>query len=424
MKRAANRGRGAVRTTARLVSVAAATARVAGAALVHPGRAGDAAADALVRAVESLGGAYIKVGQLLATRSDLIGPRLAHRLSRLQDDVAAMSTTDALAVLDRTRPPLPASAYAAVAKGPVASGSIACVYRWEPEPGAAPVALKLRRPDAAATVPVDTAMLRWCARLCAKTPWMRSSPVVAIVDDLCAAVLNQLDLDRERVMLTRLREALKDEARIVIPAPVDEYSNAELLAMEFITGLDRQMFATAAPSLRDEGITTLVRAMYELVFVHGFVHIDLHQGNAYLLPDGRLVLLDVGFAHVLSEFSRERFTRFFGGMVTGRGQECAEILLTTTKGVDHHGQNLARFQAKVVRLVEESAELDVASFSVPRFAARLFQIQQSNGYYAEPEMMFPLLCLIALEGTVNELAPHMDFQIEAAPYIMSSLIDQ
>lgn len=423
MKRAANRGRDAVRATARLVSVARATARVAGAALVHPRRAGDAAADSLVRAVESLGGAYIKVGQLLATRSDLIGPRLAHRLSRLQDDVAAMSIADALAVLERSQPPLPASAYAAVAKGPVASGSIACVYRWEPEAGA-PVALKIRRPDAAATVPVDTAMLRWFARLCAKTPWMRSSPVVAIVDGLCTAVLNQLDLDRERVMLTRLRGVLKNEARIVIPAPVDEYSNPELLAMEFIAGLDRQMFATATPSLRDEGITTLVRAMYELVFVHGFVHIDLHQGNAYLLPDGRLVLLDVGFAHVLSDFSRERFTRFFGGMVTGRGQECAEILLTTTKGVDHHDQNLVRFQAEVVRLVEESAELDVANFSVPRFAARLFQIQQSNGYYAEPEMMFPLLCLIALEGTVNELAPHMDFQIEAAPYIMSSLIDQ
>ncbi|MEU6994484.1 AarF/ABC1/UbiB kinase family protein [Streptomyces sp. NPDC046465] len=363
------------------------------------------------------------MGQLLATRSDLIGPRLAHRLSRLQDDVAAMSIADAFAVLERSNPPLPASAYAAVAKGPVASGSIACVYRWEPEPGA-PVALKIRRPDAVAKVPVDTAMLRWFARVCAKTPWMRASPVVAIVDDLCAAVFNQLDLDRERVMLTRLRGVLKNEAHIVIPAPSDAYSNSELLAMEFIAGLDRQTFATATPSLRDKGITTLVRAMYELVFVHGFVHIDLHQGNAYLLPDGRLVLLDVGFAHVLSDFSRERFTRFFGGMVTGRGQECAEILLTTTKGVDHHDQNLVRFQAEVVRLVEESAELDVANFSVPRFAARLFQIQQSNGYYAEPEMMFPLLCLIALEGTVNELAPHMDFQIEAAPYIMSSLIDQ
>lgn len=423
MKRAANRSRDAVRTAARLVSVAAAAAGVAGAALRHPRGAGDAAADALVRAVESLGGAYIKVGQLLATRSDLVGPRLARRLSRLQDDVAAMSLADALAVLERSHTPWPASAYAAVANGPVASGSIACVYRWEPESGAA-VALKLRRPDAAATVPVDTAMLRWLARLLAKTPWMRSSPVVAIVDDLCTAVLNQLDLDRERLMLTRLREVLKDEARIVIPAPVDECSDAELLAMEFVAGLDRRMFATAAPSLRDEGITTLVRAMYELVFVHGFVHIDLHQGNAYLLSDGRLVLLDVGFAHVLSDFSRERFTRFFGGMVTGRGQECAEILLSTTKGVDHQGQNLARFRAEVVRLVEESAELDVASFSVPRFAARLFQIQQSNGYYAEPEMMFPLLCLIALEGTVNELAPHMDFQIEAAPYIMSSLIDR
>lgn len=409
--------------TARLVSVATAAARVAGAALLHPRRAGDAAADSLVRAVESLGGAYIKVGQLLATRSDLIGPRLAHRLSRLQDDVAAMSGADALAVLERSGLPLPASAYAAVAKGPVASGSIACVYRWEPEPGA-PVALKIRRPDAAATVPIDTATLRGFARLCAKTPWMRSSPVVAIVDDLCAAVLNQLDLDRERIMLDRLRGLLADEARIAIPAPVDEYSSSEMLAMEFIDGLDRQMFATAAPGLREAGITTLVRAMYELVFIHGFVHIDLHQGNAYLLPDGRLVLLDVGFAHVLSDFSRERFTRFFGGMVTGRGQECAQILLSTTKGADHQDQNLDRFQAEIVRLVEESAELDVAQFSVPRFAARLFQIQQSNGYYAEPEMMFPLLCLIALEGTVNALAPHMDFQIEAAPYIMASLIEQ
>ncbi|MFD6159887.1 ABC1 kinase family protein [Nocardia sp. NPDC060256] len=380
----------------------------------------DIVAGALVDGIERLGGAYIKFGQLLATRPDIVGMRISDQLARLQDSVAPMPVAEALTVLEHAPAQLPAEARAAVEAGPVASGSIACVYRCQPAEGAA-IALKIRRPSAVRTVRADTAILRRFARGVSWLPPFWSSPIVTIVDQLSSAIEAQLDLSHERVMLQMLAGALVDEPDIIVPRPIEQFCGDDLLAMDFLEDLDRDGFAQAGPRQRQQGITTLVRGLYRLIFEHGFIHVDLHQGNAYLLSNGKVALLDVGFAHLLSEFARDRFTQFFGGMVNGHGHRCADIVLSTTSSAGR-GRNPERFREEVIELVEESAEQDVAHFSVPKFAVRLFRIQQRNGYYADPEMTFPLLCLIALEGTVNKFAPEMDFQIEAAPYIMANLL--
>ncbi|MEU7145995.1 AarF/UbiB family protein [Nocardia sp. NPDC046473] len=375
---------------------------------------------ALVDGIERLGGAYIKFGQLLATRPDIVGMRISDGLARLQDSVAPMPVEEALAVLEHAPVQLPADSRVAVEAGPVASGSIACVYRWQPV-GGTPIALKIRRPSAVRTVLADTDIMRRFARGLSWFPPFRSGPIVTIVDQLCGAIEAQLDLAQERVMLQMLADCLVDEPDIVVPRPIEHYCSGDLLAMDFIEDLDRDCFAQATPRQRQHGITTLVRGLYRLIFEYGFIHVDLHQGNAYLLGNGNVALLDVGFAHLLSEFARNRFTQFFGGMVNGHGHRCADIVLSTTSSTGR-GRNPERFRTEIVKLVEDSAEQNVAQFSVPKFAVQLFRIQQRNGYYADPEMTFPLLCLIALEGTVNKFAPEMDFQIEAAPYIMANLL--
>lgn len=380
-----------------------------------------ATATATADAVERLGGAFVKVGQLLSMRPDVVGPVMATALTRLQDEVGPMTQAEALRTLRAAAVPWPADVEDALRAGPVASGGIACVYRWNSPRG--PVALKILRPSADRDIRVDAMVIRGLARLVARLPGLGNVPLAEMAHDLTAAVIAQLDLGQERVTLSRLRSLLADNPDVVVPGVIAEYCSTSVLAMDFIEGLDRRGFAEASPDGREQGIAALVRAVYELIFIHGFVHVDLHQGNAYRLADGRIALLDVGFAHQLSEFSRDRFTRFFGGMVNGRGEGCADILLSTARPVAcTDDQALARFRHQVSQLVRESAQQAAGQFSLPRFAVQLFQIQQRNGYYAEPEMMFPLLCLMALEGTVIAFAPEMDFQIEAAPYVMASLI--
>jgi ubiquinone biosynthesis protein len=409
--------------TSRTAIVAVSAARLAARGIrlkVNPRRSDlDAFTEAVVTTAERLGGAYIKFGQLLSTRPDLVGPAMADRLARLQDDVAPMHRQEAWRIVSSALPEIAGRLREAVEQGPIASGSIASVYRWQPPTGAA-IAFKVRRPSAVRTVPIDTATIRAVARLLNKLPPLRTSPLKAIADQLCTAIERQLDLPHEQRMLDVLADALDDSTTIRVPRPIHRYCSDEILAMEYIDGLTRDSFTQATDAQRQESVISLVQAVYRLVFEFGFIHVDLHQGNAYMLPGGHIALLDVGFAHVLTDFARDRFTRFFGGMVTGDGNKCADILLSTTSSIGK--ENTSRFRAEVIALVEKSAVQDVVHFSLPKFAMQLFLIQQRNGYYADPEMTFPLLCLIGLEGTVKRFTPDMDFQIEAAPYIMASLL--
>jgi ubiquinone biosynthesis protein len=208
---------------------------------------------------------------------------------------------------------------------------------------------------------------------------------------------------------------------VTVPRLIPELCTDTVLAMEYIDGLDRSAGSRLLAADLAEGVRTLVRTIYQSLFHHGFVHVDLHQGNTYFLGGNRIVVLDFGFAYQLSELARAKFTSFFAGMIDGDGAGCADTLLSTARAVADSA-DLAGFRRDIADLVTRNCGRSVADFSLPRFAAGLFDLQRRYGIYAEPEFTFPLLSLLALEGTVNQYDPGMDFQLEAAPYVMTGLL--
>lgn len=393
--------------------------RVSAVLVRHRGRGAAPAGHLLAATMERLGGAFLKAGQFLSTRRDLVGPAVADALGRLQDRVRPMSGADACRAL--------AAAGLGdefgdqeILAGPVASGSIACVYRAQTPSGV--VALKIRRLGISAQMTADTMIIRRIARAMSVIPVVRRIPVVEIADQLCACVLEQLDFEKEREKLERFRAITKDLAGVTVPRSVPRLCSESVLAMEFVEGLDRRAYTALPDGHCAAAVQTLVRTIYESLFFHGFVHVDLHQGNAYPLAGGKVAVIDFGFAYQLSEIARRKFTSFFAGMIDGDGAGCADTLLSTARAVADDA-DLAGFRREITDLVVRNSGRSVRDFSLPRFAASLFQLQRRFGIYAEPEFTFPLLCLMALEGTVNEFDPGMDFQLEAAPYVMASLLE-
>ncbi|ADU11302.1 ABC-1 domain-containing protein [Micromonospora sp. L5] len=385
-----------------------------------PGGAGRVAprervAATLTDAVEGLGPAYVKLGQVLSTRSDVLPPRLCRSLSRLHDRVSPPSD---IAAVVRTVPPRLTGSVVGEASGLTltAAGSIACVFRARLRDGRE-VAVKVRRPGIDRTMRLDLALVGAVARAVGRLPALRRVPLAEIVDQVSAAVYEQLDFVREARSLTRLRENLHTLPDVRVPAVVPELSSRTVLVTEWMDGLVRDAQPTGA---RRTAVLNGLRAAYQMLFRDGFVHCDLHPGNLYLMADGTAVIVDAGFVRCLTDFARRTFAEFFYHLGRNDGRRCAEVLLSTARapggGYDRDG-----FREDVVALVARNSSVAAADFDLVSFAASLFAIQRSRGLYADPQFVFPILALLVLEGSVRELAPDIDFQAEAVPYVLRGL---
>jgi ubiquinone biosynthesis protein len=373
----------------------------------------------LVRVIEQLGGAFIKAGQIVATRVDLVGQTVAGQLDRLHDHVVPMTAGEAISTVRQALGPLSDGVAEALAGPPVASGSIASVYRARLADRT--VALKVRRPGVGQAMAADLAIMRGLARVMTKVPPFRRVPITEITDQIGQCLIGQLDFAAEASSLRRMKDHLAAVPGVRVPAVIPELSGDGVIGMEFLEGLEHASVEHLPAPVREAEIATLVRAVYHLLFAAGFVHVDLHQGNTYFRPDGTVVLIDTGFTYELSQQARRSFTEFFGGMIEGDGEACADILYATTRGAAS-ATATGEFRHGVAELVKRNTGSHVRDFNLSLFCVELFDLQRRYGLFAEPEFIFPMLSLLTLEGLLKKHHPLMDFQIEAAPYVMQSLL--
>ncbi|TDQ00317.1 ABC1 kinase family protein [Labedaea rhizosphaerae] len=367
--------------------------------------------------LERAGGAFIKAGQLIGTRVDLIGETMARSLSKLQDEVAGMTAAELAQALRDA--PEPVRRHVLEAGSPVASGSIASVYRVRI--GDRVLAVKVLRPGVRTVIAADMAILRAGAAFAAHLPGFRRAPLADIMDQLGESLVAQTDFVAEAENLERLRAHLAVVAGVAVPAVVRELCAEGVITMEFIDDLRHGSIELLPVTAREAGVATLVRATYRLLFVAGFVHADLHQGNTYFRADGTIVVLDAGFTYQLSPAARRSFTEFFAGMIRADGEACADILYGTVRGAAP-GADVGAFRRDIAELVMRNTGNAVRDFSLPKFCFELFAVQRRHGLYAEPAFIFPMLCLLSLEGVVKAHHPAMEFQIEAAPFVMQGML--
>ncbi|GAA4872554.1 ABC1 kinase family protein [Saccharopolyspora cebuensis] len=419
------------KTEPRARHVAQRSAAIAGTGLRHGGRAllrciarptGQASTDGtrgLAEFVADLGPAFVKSAQLLSTRRDLLAPRWCDALGQLHDQVRPMSRRQAATALHH--------AYAGRATWPfrrfdttaVASGSIACVYRAELRDGTK-AAVKLRRPGLHTMIDVDLSLLAAGAGVVQRLPAMRRVPVMRMIEQVSATIRRQLDLDLESQSLQALRQNLDGFPRLLVPRHFPDECGDGALVMEFVPGLRRFGPESFTREQRRELVRQILHGVYRMIFVDGLVHCDMHPGNLYLNPDGRIVLLDAGFVVELPVHVKRLFAEFFLNMSLGRGPECAEVVLRSAELVPPDA-DLDAFRAGIVDLVKKTAGRRAGDFRLAPFATRLFELQRRSGVAAAPEFVFPLLSMLVLEGMINDFDVDVDFQAEAIPTLLPAL---
>ncbi|GAA5179041.1 hypothetical protein GCM10023322_07790 [Rugosimonospora acidiphila] len=370
----------------------------------------------LTRLLIRLGPTFVKGGQLLSTRQDLLPPAWCTVLGRLHDRVGPMPRRVAEAAL-RGGYPDDAPPFAEFDWDGVASGSIAGVYRARLRDGRQ-VAVKVRRPAISRRMRADFRLLRAGARLGQSVPGLRRVPMARMVDHLALAVLRQLDFAAEARALEELRRNL--DGLIQVPRPIPEASGDGVLVMEFVDGLDRFAPADFTREQRREIVVRVLHGVYRMLFVDGLVHCDMHPGNLYLTRAGTVVLLDAGFVVRLDPKIKRLFAEFFLNLSTGRGEAGADVVLASAEHVAP-GADLAAFREGVVDLIKVSHRQTAGQFRLAPFAARLFDLQRRYGVAAAPDFVFPLLSLLVLEGMINDFDVDVDFQAEAIPTLLTVL---
>jgi ubiquinone biosynthesis protein len=369
---------------------------------------------------QSLGASFLKFGQVLSTRVDLLPEEVLAPLRQLQDGVRALPPRHVRRVLDRAFGAPVDELFADFESRPIASGSFAQVHRATLRHTREKVAVKVRRPGIERVVAADARLLRCGAGLLSLLPPFRRLPLRQAVAGVCAALVAQADFTREAAALRRYRQQRCRPGEALVPGVIDRLCTADVLTMEYVESRGKITDRGIDLATRRGAVRHALRAMYQSIFLDGFFHCDPHPGNLLVAPDGSVVILDLGYVAEFEPGRRRAFAEFFLAIGLRDGARAARVVRETARSVPA-GVDWARFEADVAALVQACSGLTVAEFQIVRFVTRLFRVQQAHGICGSDAFTLAILALLALEGTLKAVHPDLDFQREAVPSLLAGL---
>ena len=283
-------------------------------------------------ALERLGGAYVKIGQMLSTRIDLLPEEYVKELEKLQDRVPPQPLEELLKHYPEIR-----DAFLQIDEEPIGSGSVAQVHRAVLKNGRE-VALKVIRPKAEELIKRDVSVLKSLVSLLSFIPVVREFRIPQIVSEFERMLLNELDLTTEAAYMELFRKFSKKEPSLFVPAVVWEVTSSRYLTTEFVRGekLSAELFKKFNEEERKELAEKFVRIVNRTVFELGVFHGDLHPGNIFLLSDKRFAFVDFG---IVGRLSPDTLTEFFLFSV-GVMNKDPELIVSSLKRIGAVGKEI------------------------------------------------------------------------------------
>jgi len=370
----------------------------------------------VARRVDRLGGAYLKIGQLLSTRADLLADEQRAPFARLCDQATPVRPETWLASLRDGD----LDGLVEVQRLPFATGSFTHVHLARRRDTGQRVVVKVLRPDAHARFSADVALILGFSRIGARLPLLSSVPVMDAVKLLAQAIGSHLDLTTEAALQGRLSEQLSERSDVVVPKPHLDLSDSTMLVMDHVASARRIDDRRLDPQLQRDAALAALRALYTMLFDGGLVHCDLHPGNMLVTDEGKLVLIDVGYASQLDEDQQTAFAELFKAMALADADLVAQVVLQTATRLPDR-VNRDALVSDLATIVDRVAGRSAAEFNVAAFVTNLFAVQRRHRIVASPGFTMGIVALVMLEGVLKQLTPALDFQREAMPFVLGRL---
>ncbi|MDG2308770.1 MAG: AarF/UbiB family protein [Candidatus Binatia bacterium] len=375
---------------------------------------------ALVGLCADLGATFIKVGQIASTRGDLLPRALVSELTTLQDDVPPFAFEDVQRTIESELGRRLDEIFEEFDPTPVAAASVAQVHRGILKDGGDTVAVKVRRPDIVEKASLDRSILLFIGRTLERViPSVRLMALEEALRAFCDAVQAQIHLENEARNNARFTENFIDDPDVDFPRLYLDACSDAVLTMEFVDGVHESELEATGCDVHAI-VTAGMRCVCRMIFLHGFVHADLHPGNMRFQHPSHVVLLDLGLTGEINDEDRITTAQTLFALATGDGKTVARLFHenaphTATPDYDAYEREMANFvgslQDQGLQNVQITAEI-----------GRIFDILRRHRVQARSHMTMVNIALMTAEGLGKRLAPELSLTHEALPYLQEALM--
>ncbi|MBD2462177.1 AarF/ABC1/UbiB kinase family protein [Oscillatoria sp. FACHB-1407] len=379
-----------------------------------------------------LGPVYVKLGQLLSTRPDLLPPDYILALGTLQADVPPVNWDEVEIVLRQQLPQPLEETFTSVQFEPVAAGSIAQTHRATLKDGR-DVALKVQRPGIEQVVEQDIALIRLVASLVAQTDFGQYYDVTALAEEFTQALRSELDFTREAQHTKQLKENLAtsrwfDTEKLVIPAIAWELTTEKLLVMEWLDGepLLSATFQSAdhngdVAAERKEIANMLLRAFFQQICLDGVFHADPHPGNLFYLKTGQVALLDFGMIGRLDPRTQEILLEIILAIVSLDARRCAQLTLELAPSDNRI--SFVRLENDFDRLLRQYYSMTISEVNFSKLVYEVLQVARNNKVRIPGNLGLCAKAIANLEGIARALDPEFNIPDQLRP-LMTELFQR
>ncbi|NPD17520.1 2-polyprenylphenol 6-hydroxylase [Xinfangfangia sp. D13-10-4-6] len=392
-------------------------ARLLGRPFRFLGLKGDPALPPVTRAITALGPAYIKLGQVLSTRPDIVGAELAEQLKYLQDQLPPFPMEEAQAIISAEFG-CPASELFSEMSAPVAAASIAQVHRARVRETGAEVAVKVLRPgiERAFRKDIDAFYYaaKWMERLAPFSRRLRPTDVVTHFDRV---VQGELDLRLECAEAAEFAEQTAKDAHLIVPAPHWALSGRTVLTIDWAEGigLNDSAAMTAAGIDRAELGRRVLTMFLSHALRDGFFHADMHQGNLKVAANGDLIVYDFGIMGRIDEYTRRVYAEILMGFIRRDYRRVAEVHFEA--GYVPADRDIEEFARALRAAGEPIFGMTASRISMAKLLAYLFEVTENFGMQTRTELILLQRTMVVVEGVARSLDPQLNIWEVARPVV-------
>ncbi|MBR6470787.1 MAG: AarF/ABC1/UbiB kinase family protein [Victivallales bacterium] len=369
-----------------------------------------------------LGPTFIKLGQMLSTRPDVVGMEYVNELSKLQDDVPPFPFKEVKEIVERELGKPLSELFREFDETPCAAASIAQGHRAVLTDGAV-VFVKVQRPNIRKQVLADIDVLRFLAKnLNENFPPLRYLLLPRLVEQFRSAILEEMDFNIERGNIKHFARQFANEKALVVPRVWDDLSSSQVLTMQWIDGIKGNRFEEIEQS--DCDLVKLANDGAELAlkqfFTYGFFHADPHPGNLFVLPGNRLCYIDFGLCGRITEQERRLFCRLLMAVLDHDECHAARMLLKLT--VYEQEPELDDLECAVGEFIDRNFYGEIKDLDVPGALRQLYELCRQFKISLRPHIYLMARAMGLSDNLGRRLNPQFNLEEHLRPYVEKTLL--
>jgi ubiquinone biosynthesis protein len=379
----------------------------------HPAR--------LRKAFERLGPAFIKLGQILSVRPDMIPEEYCQELRKLQEHTQPVQYIKIKNIMELETGKKINKLFSSFNKTPLATASLAQVHKAKLKTGE-DVVVKVQKPNTKDIILRDLDILFFLAHLLDKNfPKLRNYNLVEIIKEYASWTLNELDFKKEAENIKTIHENLKDQ-KVVIPKVYDKYTTDKVLILEFEKGENIYKHNFKTENKRKEFCQRLINSFSQMVFVDGFFHADPHPGNIFVINNNIPLLLDFGMVGTLSKDIKKKITKVFITMINKDIHKCVDGLIDLSE--ETCNADLKYFKKETEQIIRYWYGRSINECSFIKTIYKVINLGITQGLVFPPSIVLLAKSIVDLEGIGLEIYPKANIEEMMRPNIEKMVMEE